>query len=370
MTPRVEESNAWARLELLSSPVLEQIKALAGEMTGAQEPQRMRTWPAAWAACGVRLRRRWLALLGVHTSDLTNAEIRGLSLIEVPYGGCSRCHPDLAIVRERPVVTNCEHGDASHLRPVRVIAILEAKVRAYAAINWVTACSAFDVADEAALPSRLRALVSEGGIDQLTLYRWGGEYVYPPDWDFAGAAFVLVTPGNCYAVPDGWVGADMEAVATLLLKAAEHSGSDVFARAVAALIAPSRTYDWRGITASGTRRAYATFGIKRSWDAWLGRIEIIYRVGADFGLALRARGWVPVSFDGVELEPIALPVEILAAYAEALEDHGDRAAWLTCTFGDCGAAVEAACGHVDVHGYHVSSRPPLAVLPGNPVVPT
>jgi hypothetical protein len=319
----------------------------------------MRTWIAAWAACGVRLRRRWLALVGIDTSDLANAEIRALKLVEVPYGGRTRCHPDLAIIRERPAIMDQEHGAASLLRPVLVTAILEAKARAYGAINWVTARSAFGVADEAALPSHLRSLVSEDGIDQLTLYRWGDAYVYPPDWDLSGAAFVLVTPGNCYAAPDGWMGADSEAVTTLLLKAAEHYGSDVFARAVAALIAPSRTYDWRGLTASGTRRAYATFGIKRSWDAWLRRVEIIYLVGADFGLALRARGWMPVGIDGVELEPTALPAETLAAYAEALEAHGDRAGWLACTFGDCGAAAEAACGHVDVYGSHVSSRPPL-----------
>jgi hypothetical protein len=316
----------------------------------------MRTWIAAWAACGVKLRRRWLALVSIDTSDLTNDEIRSLKLVEVPCGGRSRCHPDLAIVTERPSITDCEHGGASFRRPVRVIAVLEAKVRAYAAINWVTALSAFGVADEGDLPSRWRALMSQGGIDQLTLYRWGDKYVYPSDWDLSEAAFVLVTPGNCYVAPDGWVGADLEAVTILLLKAAEHSGSDVFARTVAALIAPSRTYDWRGLTSSGTRRAYATFGIKRSWDAWLGRIEILYLVGADFGLALRARGWVPVGFDGVELEPAALPAGTLAAYTEALEDHGDRAGWLTCTFGDCGAAAEAACGHVDVYGSHVSSR--------------
>jgi len=345
--PRVEESDTWARLESCSSPALELIVALAGEMTGATEPQRMRTWVAAWTASGVRLRRRWLALLGIDAPEFTDAEIQALKLVEVAYGGRSRCHPDLAIVWERPAI-------------IRVIAILEAKVRAFGAINWVTIRSAFGVADEAALPSQLRPLVAEGGIDQLTLYRWGCNYVYPPGWDLSRAAFVLVTPGNCYTIPDGWVGADAEAVTTLLLEAAEYGSSDVFVQAVAAFIAPSRTYDWRGVTTSGATRAYATFGLERSWAVWLRELEIIYLVGADFGLTMRTRGWMPVGFDGAELEPAGLSIETLSAYAEALEAHGDRAGWLSCNFGACGAPAEAACGHVDCYGSHVSSRPPLA----------
>jgi hypothetical protein len=325
--------------------LLERIATLAEEMTGATEPQRMRTWVAAWAAIGVRARRRWLALLGIDTSKLTSAEIRALKLVEVTYGGRSRCHPDLAIVREGPGIT-------------RVAAILEAKARAFGAINWVVIESAFGIANEAALPSRLGRLVSEGGIDQLTLYRWAPEYIYPAGWDISEAVFVLVTPGDCYKAPDGWVGADSEAVATLLLEAAERSSRDVFARAVGAHIAPSRTYDWRGVTTSGSKRAYATFGLKRSWGIWLRQLEIVYLVGADFGLAMRTRGWMPVGFDGVELTPADLP-ETLAAYAAALEAHGDRAGWLTCTFDTCRAPAEAACGHVDCWGSHVSSRPPL-----------
>lgn len=240
-----------------------------------------------------------------------------------------------------------------------MIAILKAKSRALCAINCVTVESVFGTA----LPLQLRPRVSDGYIDQLSLYRWAPQYIYPSSWEISEAAFVLVTPGGRYAVPDGWGGADSEAVTTLLLKAAERSGRDIFARAVAALIAPSGTHDWRGITASGGRRAFATFGLKRSWGVWLRELEILYLLGAGFGLAMRMRGWIPVSFDGVELDPADLPADALAAYAEALEAHGDRASWLTCTF--CGASAEAACGHVDRYGSHVSSRPPL---PADPAV--
>ncbi len=346
MGPRVEDSNSWARLERCSDPLLERIATLARQMTGTTEPQRMRTWVAAWSASGVKLRRRWLALLSIDVLKLTCAEIRALKLIEVPHGGRSRCHPDLAIVREEPEIT-------------RVLAILEAKARAFGAINWVTIDSAFGVANEAALPPRLRLLVSEGGIDQLTLYRWAPEYVYLDRWDLLTAAFVLVTPGDCYEAPDGWFSADSEAVTILLLKAAERSGRDVFAQAVAGLIAPSRIYHWRGVTSSGAKRAYATFGLERSWAVWLHQLKIIFLAGADFGLAMLARGWMPVNFDGVQLDPADLAAETLVAYAEALEAHNDRAGWLTCTFETCRAPAEAACGHVDSYGSHVNSRLPF-----------
>jgi len=348
MAARLEDSATWERLESSSRPLLERIATLAMQMTGATEPQRMRTWTAAWAAADIRLRLRWLALLGIDASKLTRAEIRALKLIEVPYGAPSRCRPDLAIISEGFGIT-------------LVVAILEAKARALGAINWVTISSAFGVATEAALPPRLRPLVTEGGIDQLTLYRWAPECVYLATWCLSTAAFVLVTPGGCYKAPDGWVSADSEAVTALLLEAAEHSGRDVFAQAVAALIAPSRTYNWRGVTTSGETRAYATFGLERSWAVWLRQLEIIYLVGAGFGLAMRAAGWMPVGFDGVELKSAGLCAETLAAYAEALQAHGDRAGWLACTFDACGAAAEAACGHVDSYGSHVSSCPALVV---------
>jgi hypothetical protein len=139
----------------------------------------------------------------------------------------------------------------------------------------------------------------------------------------------------------------------------------VFARAVAALITPSRTYHWHGVTTGAATRAFATFGLKRSLQVWLRQLEILYVLGAGFGLAMRMRGWMPVDLDGAELDPADLPAEALAAYAGALEAHGDRAGWLTCTF--CGAPAEADCGHVDVYGSHVRSRPPLRA-PAGPAV--
>ena len=41
---------------------------------------------------------------GPHAPEFTDAEIQALKLVEVAYGGRSRCHPDLAIVWERPAI--------------------------------------------------------------------------------------------------------------------------------------------------------------------------------------------------------------------------------------------------------------------------
>lgn len=75
-----------------------------------------------------------------------------------------------------------------------MVAILEAKARAGAAINCVTIESVF--ATETAVPPQLRLRVSDGWIDQLTVYRWAAERIYPSSWELSESAFVLVTPGK------------------------------------------------------------------------------------------------------------------------------------------------------------------------------
>lgn len=351
----VETSLVWAELERRASPLLTFVRAVAVAMMGATEPQRMRSWPPAWAMADVGLRRRWLQLVGIDPSSFTDRDIESLMLIEVGYGGRGcRCRPDLAFVWIRPTKT-------------RVLAILEAKSRSEGAIN-APPISALGATEVSELPPNLRpwCFQSKDGsicVSQFDVYRLVPE-VYAASWDLGGATYVLVTPGNRrYTAPEGWIGADSEEVAVLLLQAAEDSSEvsvrDIFARAVGAQTAPPGTRPWKGVTSAGRIISYGTFGLARSWAVWKRELKLVYLAGVGFGLAMGTRGWMPVDFDGDDLDPAALPAEGLAAYAEALAAHGDRAGWLPCPI--CANRAELACGHVDRYGSHIMDRP---LVPG------
>ncbi len=344
MTPRVEDSRTWMRLACLSSSSpLELIASLLSAFTGFFEPKRLRRMIPAWSAANIKLRREWLKLLGFDARKFSNAAVRAMKLIEVPCTGWSRCRPDLAIV-------------SPGLR-VHVHVIIEGKCRALAQLNRV-GLRAFGVA-EADLPSQLIDGAWNGTIDQLTVYRWAPEHVYPANWDVSTATFVFLSPGNAYSIPEGWVGADAEAMYTLLLKAAERTGRDVFVEAVAAYIAPGRSFNWKGLTALGKIRSYYSFSEARSQSVWRHELRMVYVLGVPFGLHMRSpNGWMPVGFDGTELDPAKLAASDRATYAAALESHGGRAGWVRCTFPACGAPPEDVCGHVDKFGWRMDQRPP------------
>lgn len=348
----VENSTEWQQFTHGTSGVVELIIGLAADMVGWTEPRRFQTWVGAWDAANSRIRRRWLRLLKVDVSRLSRQTIAALELVEVPRWGRRGCRPDLAILDGRTTVT-------------RVLVVTEDKSRALAQINCPLAASTFGVDG---VPEDLRdRIVDDYYLNQLDVYRtpsaW--RYVYPAEWDLSDAVFALVTPEASYS-HEGWARADSEAVAILLLGAAastnDVSAQDAFARAVAAQIAASGSYPWRAIPARGKTRSYKS-GLAASWAVWLREVELVYLVGAPFGLTMSSSGWMPVDFDRVALDPAALadaPLSALAldVYAAELAIHQDRVGWMTCTFVGCLAPPDKDCGHVSTYGWPVSRRPP------------
>ena len=241
---------------------------------------------------------------------------------------------------------------------VKVHVVIEGKTRQAAQINAVELRSIYGTNDRTVAAPQCRIWDYRGRpvIDQLSVYRWSPARVYPPGWEISDAVFVLLTADG-YDIPDGWEGADLEALATLLLAAGARRANPHLLAPVAALIAPSEPFPWRGIRShDGRRIAYKTLGLARSWQIWNGHLRLVYLDGAGFGLILTARGWWPATLEGTPLDPATLPAETLDSYAASVELHGDRAGWQPCRWLGCEAGPNN-CGHVDQWGSEATAAP-------------
>ena len=368
----VEQSLLWRWLSrrAFGEAVLAVVEHNAVGFTGTTEPQRLRTLRAAWDATGDaadgRLRRRWLRRLGAHiAAKVPLDELMAMRLVELPHAGpgLSKCHPDLAIVTLKR--GSLDDPFSARRATVVVHVVIEAKVRQRAKVNAVELRAVYGSSDPSAAAPEIQARMwlHRGVlvIDQLHVYRWAPERVYPPDWDISDAVFALLTPGcpGDYTAPDGWTPASLEALVTLLLADGCRRADPALLAPAAALMAPSGTYAWRGVTPAGRTNSYKTFGVARSFRIWKGELLVIYRTDADFGLTLTARGWWPATLDGTLLDPASLPAASLDSYAATLMVHGDRAGWLPCRWEGCGAGP-GGCEHVDKWGSEATTSPAMS----------